>query len=146
MKGQACKRDGCERGALMPRFCLAALSSSPIPTPQLRHGSLLWRCFGVLLKSSSFATSLEPPGSPKRDTGFTFERAPEGARAKEELSLSPCHKRKSCQSMQIAAVEMHEQSCKSLLLPTYSRSSKPTRDRTDKWGGKAYLKGTNTSF
>ena len=39
--------------------------------------------------------------------------------------------------MKITAVEMHEQSGKNLLFPTYSRTSEPTGDRPDKWGGKS---------
>lgn len=43
--------------------------------------------FRVLVKSSSFVPSLEPPGSAKRSAGSTFEAAPEGTRKRKELAL-----------------------------------------------------------
>lgn len=48
--------------------------------------------------------------------------------------------------MKAAAVEMHEESSKSLLFPTYSRSSKPTRDRADKWGERSLFERPKHQF
>lgn len=111
----------------MHGFC----SPSPIPTPLLRHESFLWRCFTVLVKCSSFATSLEPPGSPKRSAGFTFETAPEGTRKREIPQEKELLVHESC-CCGSAWGKLGQSS-----VPSYSRSSNPTTDRPDEWGEKS---------